>query len=52
MTNKELLHNIIEEVEQWNKLVPYDRNDRHDDGLHDAYHKVISVLKKHLLVER
>lgn len=41
MTDKE---KIRAEVERLNHLVPYDRKDRHDDGLHDAYFKILQFI--------
>ncbi len=41
MTDKD---KIRAEVERLNSLVPYDRKDRHDDGLHDAYHAILQFI--------
>ena len=40
----ELIQQIKAEIERLNSSVPYDSKDRHDDGLHDAYHAVLSRL--------
>lgn len=32
------------EIERFNSLVPYENNDRHDEGLHDAYKAVKNVI--------
>lgn len=35
---------LLAEIEQLNSLVPYENNDRHDDGLHDAYKAVKNII--------
>ncbi len=35
---------LIAEIERLNSLVPYENNDRHDEGLHDAYKAVKNVI--------
>lgn len=35
---------LISEIERLNSLVPYENNDRHDEGLHDAYKAVKNVI--------
>jgi hypothetical protein len=35
---------LIIEIRRLNSLVSYENNDRHDEGLHDAYRAVINVV--------
>lgn len=35
---------LIAEIERLNSLVPYENNDRHDEGLHDAYKAVKNII--------
>ena len=35
---------LLAEIEQLNSLVPYENNDRHDDGLHDAYKAIKNII--------
>lgn len=35
---------LIAEIERLNSLVPYGSEDRHNDGLHDAYKAVKNII--------
>lgn len=35
---------LIAEIERFNSIVPYENNDRHDEGLHDAYKAVKNII--------